>query len=601
MLNNPPSHVILQALVDGVAHMLKQRIKQYFSNIHKSPQKITAVLVVLLVAGIGTHLIIGSHAATPYASISADKGTTTCGASVVSDSAASDGNKVVFGSCSSSSGPSIYVSQAGTGNGSSCSSAQSAAWFNNGSNWGTGTGQIGPGVSVDICGTISTTLTAQGSGTSGDPITIAFQSGAILEQPICSSGTGCLNISNVNYITVNGENTGTIENTANGTNLANQASSTLVQMQNCNNCTVENLTMANAYIPAAGDQDQANSGVPVVGINLVSGDNDTITANTMFYDHWAISTEAATSDSMENLRISNNTLHDNDHDIITSTGNIANGNTPGTSGPWYIYGNHMYDFSSWDVNPLYHHDGIHCWGQNNDVPPNINGFYIYNNDFGGNFGLYTTSAAYIEGTTGPTCASATSPVYFFNNVFNPTGGKFSNGAIGMYSGLPFIYNNTFIGIGAGTSTASSNIENSDGSSVSGVIDLRNNVISGGNPELSEGKGLTAASNYNLYAASTTAGSEAWQCNGNLYDWSASGFANWQSCTGADKNSSFVDNADLNSDGSPQSGSPALGAGTNLTSVCNNSGLPSQIATALCKDINGTPRPTTGAWTIGAYQ
>ena len=74
-------------------------LKQYFSNQTKRTKQITSVLVVLIVAGIGTYLLTGSHAATPYASISAGKGTTTCGASVVSDSTASDSNKVRFGSC----------------------------------------------------------------------------------------------------------------------------------------------------------------------------------------------------------------------------------------------------------------------------------------------------------------------------------------------------------------------------------------------------------------------------------------------------------------------------------------------------------------------
>ena len=66
-------------------------------------------------------------------------------------------------------------------------------------------------------------------------------------------------------------------------------------------------------------------------------------------------------------------------------------------------------------------------------------------------------------------------------------------------------------------------------------------------------------------------------------------------------------ADLNSNGSPQSGSAAAGAGNNLTSMCTGN------LTALCTTYTGPPaggaagstttgtaRPTSGAWNAGAY-
>lgn len=77
-------------------------LKQFFSNQTKRPQKISALLVVLIVAAVGTYLLVGSHAATPYASITADKGTLAGGATKQSCSGASDGSCVTFGSSSSS-------------------------------------------------------------------------------------------------------------------------------------------------------------------------------------------------------------------------------------------------------------------------------------------------------------------------------------------------------------------------------------------------------------------------------------------------------------------------------------------------------------------
>src|ERR1039458_1557274 len=72
-------------------------LKQYFSNQTKSFQQLTAILVVLIVAAIGTYLLIGSHAATPYASINADKGTLANGATKQTCSGSSDGSCVMFG------------------------------------------------------------------------------------------------------------------------------------------------------------------------------------------------------------------------------------------------------------------------------------------------------------------------------------------------------------------------------------------------------------------------------------------------------------------------------------------------------------------------
>src|SRR5580704_1228474 len=74
----------------------------------------------------------------------------------------------------------VYIAQtaAGSANGSSCANAYAVTFFNTSSNWGSGASQIGPGTTVDLCGTITTELTAHGSGTSGSPITISFQSTA---------------------------------------------------------------------------------------------------------------------------------------------------------------------------------------------------------------------------------------------------------------------------------------------------------------------------------------------------------------------------------------------------------------------------------------
>src|ERR1700740_3345998 len=86
----------------------------------------------------------------------------------------------------------IAASQAGTGTGTGCSTAKSYTWFNNTASWGTGTTQIGPGTTVHLCGTFNgmpgqQLLVVRGNGTSTSPITIKFETNAVLSAPYWSA------------------------------------------------------------------------------------------------------------------------------------------------------------------------------------------------------------------------------------------------------------------------------------------------------------------------------------------------------------------------------------------------------------------------------
>lgn len=74
--------------------------KKTIKRLSKAKSKLPMALVVIGVAVIGVYFLLGSHAATPFASLNADKGTLGCGASSAADASASDGNRVNFGSCS---------------------------------------------------------------------------------------------------------------------------------------------------------------------------------------------------------------------------------------------------------------------------------------------------------------------------------------------------------------------------------------------------------------------------------------------------------------------------------------------------------------------
>ena len=151
----------------------------------------------------------------------------------------------------SGSGSQIYVSQSGAGasSGADCGDAKPVSFFNSSSDWGSGAGQIGPGVTVDLCGTISTPLSVQGSGTSSSPITVYWTSGSTMSSADWSGGPA-IDTNGNDYLTFNGGNNGTsIQATAEGSGLADQGvASQGIFALSCAGCTFENLTIANLYV-----------------------------------------------------------------------------------------------------------------------------------------------------------------------------------------------------------------------------------------------------------------------------------------------------------------------------------------------------------------
>jgi hypothetical protein len=51
----------------------------------------------------------------------------------------------------------------------------------------------------------------------------------------------------------------------------------------------------------------------------------------------------------------------------------------------------------------------------------------------------------------------------------------------------------------------------------------------------------------------------------------------------------------------RSGSPAINAGIDPTTLTTNSSLKSDMSAYIYTDINGNARPKGGAFTLGAYQ
>src|ERR1700730_13952433 len=185
----------------------------------------------------------------------------------------------LYASVASAQASNVYITPDGGGNGVCTNNTHPPSWFNNSGNWGNGATQIGPGTIVHLCGTFTdsiraTMLTAQGSGTSGHPITLLFETGATFTSSAgWPSLGGAIDISGRSYIVVNGGSTcgwvnqavvacnGTIQNTGIGSNLAShpvnfQSVGVYAGDSNRSGCTpgcrVTNLNIINLYVRVSG-------------------------------------------------------------------------------------------------------------------------------------------------------------------------------------------------------------------------------------------------------------------------------------------------------------------------------------------------------------
>ena len=189
----------------------------------------------------------------------------------------------------------IYVAatSAGGNTGADCADAYVYTFFNSSSNWastGSGETKIGAGTTVHICGTI--TLSAgggpvfqfQGSGASGNPVILKWETGAILQAPYF---VDAIDFNGKSYITLNGGPTcgetafatvtacnGIVQNTLAGTSgqtcvggactyqLTDASGSSLITDSSggsLNTITIENLQIGPVYKQGPVVQDNGSS------------------------------------------------------------------------------------------------------------------------------------------------------------------------------------------------------------------------------------------------------------------------------------------------------------------------------------------------------
>ena len=226
--------------------------------------------------------------------------------------------------------------------------------------------------------------------------------------------------------------------------------------------------------------------------------------------------------------------------------------------------------------------------------------------FGGNTGGNFNMHIFLEGTNDgtPWTSSPNSVTRIFNNVFSATTGGIGLAGSGAIGGNALYANNTLTGSSPSAVVACEAFGNTSNVAPGAVVE--NNavqncgvLVASTEPGPSQNGNFTVKTfDYNAYASCH----DTYNCfftnlNGVAID--TASFASWQSMSGFDAHSiaSLASGTYFNLDATfrPMAGSPLMGKGDNLTSLCTGD------LVALCKDITGTPRPASGPWTIGAFQ
>lgn len=502
----------------------------------------------------------------------------------------------------------VYVTQNGAGgqNGTNLANAFPIGALSSSSNCGSGFNQIGPDTVVHINANASGTGTAnfpangtmfsfQCDGTNGHPVILQFQAGDIWQAPYFSA-SAAIQISNRSFVTID-LGGATIQDTLNGTPgftcpggpCTSQKLSVLIQALHCNTCEIRNGTLANVYVHQQCEGNSKCDGSGDTNHNAIQYGGPNFKAHdlTMHDVTWAMLENASVGD--DNIQIYNNDIYHMDHGIACGAG-------PGvTVGHFYIHDNHFHDMAIFDTGVLdaNHHDGIHCFSSLNTGK--IQNIYIYNNLFDGNQGQCCVTAwVFLEGGSGSGATpwtDKTGTAYVFNNVFVGSL-DIGNGQLSVDAGTGHkIYNNVIMQ--TGPQQSGGKCFNARGSAGTEAITFVNNAVQGCAQAYSFDNAVSiVAMNNNAYANLTGQGNETFNwtghTNGNVNSLSA-----WRSVCNCDANSvgGTSGTLSLSNTGIPQTGSMVVGIGTNLTSA--------GIA-GLTLDKAGNPRPSTGAWDVGAY-
>jgi hypothetical protein len=329
-----------------------------------------------------------------------------------------------------------------------------------------------------------------------------------------------------------------------------------------------------------------------------------------------------------NVTVCNNTLNNARIGILSNATGSGTQNTNCSSNT-FVSGVHYF------LNTL----TDHAWqmGINGGGSPNI-----YANDIGTNVNWqFPTSAYHTDGIIVFCYPGVVSP-YIYNNYFHgdlgagsPTGQVFCTYGMTGSGSACTVFNNVVVGIGYGTTNDSLIYWHAaDGNPLGPHRIYNNTFVAGGTQNALDGDTTTHYTfQNNVFSPGGTAGwfyaqesqnqpfSTLVEANDNNYDNSASGRWNWagniynalnpwqSGCAtgggGGCDSASVYAAAQLSSTYELQSGSPGIGLGANLTSLCSGqlaplcSDKPTQVG--IGGSLTSNARPSTGSWDAGAYQ
>ena len=485
----------------------------------------------------------------------------------------------------------VYVAAtaAGANNGADCADAFA---YNDPTHGVTVAGNQVGGVTYHLCGTFVGAAGAQlinvtGSGSAGNPFTIKFESGANLTAPYWS-GYGAIGMFGVSWITIDGGTNGIIQNSANGSGLANAAQSTGIYIASSSNIVAKNLTIANMcqhtiVTDQVGCQTSGNNDAAIkVNNNGSAGSPITIINNTIHDAFVGIYIFANNGDG--NFTVKNNTIS-----RTNWTMNLGAG--VGNSGPWDIENNDMSCVvggpCNWtDNNNDFHHNGIIADFGNNVF---MTGMVIANNYFHdiNPCTAFTFLTPVVAGGSG-----GIPGVLIYNNVGFTSAGQSgpANAFFGAGPGLTgsIIVNNTIVG---GDNTGGNNPIGLDGFNST----IKNNIVSTVQYGILLNTGFSGVvSDYNdIYNLS-----QGMQAGATFYG----SLAAWRTGTGLDAHS-INTNPNLTANFMLNAGSPAIGKGINLTGLGIpglNVGAPQSFGAGGSCGTGCVARPSSGAWDMGAY-
>jgi hypothetical protein len=463
----------------------------------------------------------------------------------------------------------IYVSQSGSGSvfTTSCAvGSRSMAWLNTVGNWGVGADKVSAGDTVHLCGTLTSTLTIQGSGSSGSPITFYWEPDAKFSQ---ETWTGVIiNLNYKSYLIFDGGSNGKIECTNNGT-AGSKNSPTAFSNRDAatysTDVTIKNLSILDLYVRTDLYEILDNgTGVYLVDINNL------IIQNCIFrnmYVWMVIHSDYSTTTSTKIL----NNIFTKSRGSIIGPANGSSYNLEGLT----IDGNQFDNLATWndaDTNRnQFHCEYIQMYGYTSYLKDII----IRNNTFG----MIDFTGGRGTGAIFPT--ERWDNLQIYNNIFH--GGSFSDGVLvlGCGSGgtcVGRIYNNIFRGPGNGTNQCIDVGEQTTGSHL--TIYSYNNIITGYKKAYANEypSGISYRNN-NLYY--------------NITEQTLTDIRNYAQ-GGQDANSNMVAPLFVNDSGT---------VGANLHSAIGSPSIDSGVseATYFTTDKDGNNRPAGSAWDIGAYE